>query len=427
VRHLLVSIATRQIADRHPEHSIAFADSAKTPPNASGMQGAVGVFMKTLSSLFHPACLALVAATAACSVPVTSQDEEPEATEDALSADASTYSFRCSSAAGSAKVAIVARDGAFELTATAGATTLFAARDQRPSLNARIEDGASSAVNEYIDFNPKGLETVPVDGPKAIELDLVAKAQAYYAKKLTYRDGATTIELSCRVDNAKATRFLKLNTVSAVDMTGVSAVAFDIDDTLAFTTPTFARAFATGGTPKPEDVLFWTHTNGCDQGCASETITLADGTTKLLPANVASTAKSKARELVALHKAKGHKVYAITARPDVNGEALRDYVQAELGIARADVFFEPDMDQPGNPKGKTDRIESLDIDVFYGDSDSDITDSAKAFVGAGGVRSKEVRAVRFLRSPKSSNRKAGKLNKYHPGYYGEAILRGTYE
>jgi acid phosphatase class B len=210
-------------------------------------------------------------------------------------------------------------------------------------------------------------------------------------------------------------------------MSGVSAVGFDIDDTLAFTTPTFARGFVTGGTPAPTDVLFWTATNGCDHGCASETITLLDGTTKLLPANVASTAKSKALDLIALHQAKGHKVYAITARPDINGDPLRDYVEGELGIPRANVFFEPDMDQPGNPKGKTDRMESLNLDLFYGDSDSDITDAAKTFVDAAGVRTKEMRAVRFQRSPKSSNRKAGKLNKYHPGYFGEAIVRGSYE
>src|SRR5207244_4336385 len=97
---------------------------------------------------------------------------------------------------------------------------------------------------------------------------LGAGSDAFYAKKLTYKNGPTTTELSCRLDNAKALSLLALKLVPAadIDMAGVSAVAFDIDDTLAFTTPTFARGFATGGTPKPDDVLFWTHTNGCDQG-----------------------------------------------------------------------------------------------------------------------------------------------------------------
>jgi acid phosphatase class B len=210
-------------------------------------------------------------------------------------------------------------------------------------------------------------------------------------------------------------------------MKNVKVVAFDIDDTLAFTTPTFVRAFATGGTPVPTDTVFWTATNGCDQGCASETITLPDGTTKLLPENAPSKAKARARELVALHKSKGHRVYAITARPDINGAPLRQYIERELGIAREDVFFEPDIDQPGNPKGKQDRIKSLDVDVFYGDGDADITDTNKAFLDASGAATKHVQALRFLRSPNSSNRSAGKLAKYHPGYYGEAIIADSYQ
>ena len=42
------------------------------------------------------------------------------------------------------------------------------------------------------------------------------------------------------------------------------------------------------------------------------------------------------------------------------------------------------------------------------------------------VQARPVRGVRFLRSPRSSNRKDGKLNKYHPGYYGETVLADSY-
>ncbi len=113
-------------------------------------------------------------------------------------------------------------------------------------------------------------------------------------------------------------------------------------------------------------------------------------------------------------------MYAITARPDIAGDALRGYIESELGIASDHVFFEPDLDQPGNPAGKTDRMAQLALDVFYGDSDSDITDSQKVVGG-------HVRGIRVLRSPKSSNRKDGRLNKYHPGYYGETIVTGSYD
>ena len=356
-----------------------------------------------------------------------SSDENADAvagSEDALTSNGTSYSFTCTSDDGSTKpTVLVAANGAnFDVTAsTKSGGVVFQATAQRPALNVRPNDPAGSALNEFVDFSDAGLDVVPVDGPKALEIDL------FGAKAVHYKDPQKTVSFNCRFDSAKLRRLLKFNLVSHVDMKGVKVVGFDVDDTLAFTTPTFARAFATGGTPDPHDTTFWTQTNGCDSGCPSQSLTLPDGTTKLLPENVASTAKQRAIALVAMHKSHGHHVYAITARPEINGDPLRDFIEHELGIAREDLFFEPDIDQPGNPAGKTDRIKSLDIDVYYGDSDSDITDTNKAFLDASGAPTKRVQAVRFFRSPNSSNRKAGKLNKYHPGYYGEPIIANSYE
>jgi acid phosphatase (class B) len=358
-----------------------------------------------------------------CAMDAGSERGADTGEEDAIIAAGTQYQFRCNDGTSSLTVSLKAHDELFDLKAvSASGTVLFEEIDQRPWLGVQVEDGTSDDVHEYVGFSDKGLEVVPVDGPKALELDLGG------AKELRRTDGQATTKLDCRHSVSKLQQFVGLNLVasSRVDIDGVKAVGFDIDDTLAFTTPTFARGFATGGTPAPTDTLFWTHTNGCDPGCPSESITLADGSIKLLPETPASTPKEKAIELVRRHKARGNKVYAITARPDINGDPLRDFIESELGIAREDVFFEPDIDQPGNVKGKTDRIESLNLDLFYGDSDSDITDSTKAFVDASGQRTKQVRAVRFLRSPKSSNRKAGKLNKYHPGYFGEVIVKDSY-
>jgi acid phosphatase class B len=363
---------------------------------------------------------ALLLVLAACSQPI-GDPNDAEQSEGELSSNGTSYSFNCRSDSGTAKVVIAANGSSFDITASADSGVLFQATSQRPSLNVRPYDGPDMVIAEFIDFADAGVEVVPVDGPKALELDLGGK------KALAYKNDAEAVSLTCRFDKAKLLRLLQIQLVSSVDMTGVKSVAFDIDDTLAFTTPTFTRAFATGGTPAPDDVVFWTQTNSCDQGCASTTLTLPDGTTKLLPENVASTAKSRALTLVAKHKTLGHRVYAVTARPDIAGDGLRDYIESELGIAREDVFFEPDIDQPGNPKGKTDRIKSLDVDIYYGDSDSDITDTRNAFLDASGAPTKKVTAVRFLRSPKSSNRKAGKLAKYHPGYFGEPIIRDSYE
>jgi acid phosphatase class B len=353
-------------------------------------------------------CLLAIVATA-CAAP---DDAEPA--ESPISSVRTELALTCDRDGASVKLVATKRDGAFDLTATTSdGSILFGAAGKVPSLSVRLEDGTSSEQREFVDFSDKGLVSVPVDGPKAIELDL------FGAKSLHYKDEATSFELACRFDVGELQRFLALDLVSTEQLEArvadAKVVAFDIDDTLAYTTPAFLRGGATGGTPVPDDVLFWTQTNGCDLGCSAQTLALPDGTSKSLPANAPSKAKAKALELISFHKARGARVYAITARPDINGDRLRDFVEQELGIARADVFFEPDIDQPGNPKGKTDRIESLRLDVFYGDSDTDITDA------------RNITAVRFLRSPKSSNRKAGKLNKYHPGYYGEPVLRDSYE
>lgn len=360
--------------------------------------------------------VALVA-LAACAGPT----EQVTSAHGPLSATQSELTLSCE---GGAVVALV-KDSArriVDVKATAPSGALFEASGKVPALNARIEDGTSHVVQELVDFNDAGLESIPVDGPMTLEIDLVRSTS------VLFKDVSRSVELACSFDRQELLGFLGLELVSLdawkARIGEAKSVGFDIDDTLAFTTSAFVRGFATGGSPVPQDGVFWNVVNGCDPGCPAETITLPDGTTKDLPAASASTAKAKARELIAFHKARGARVYAITARPDVNGDPLRGYVERELGIARDDVFFEPDMDLPGNPKGKTDRIESLGIDVFYGDSDSDITDARHAF-DDGNV--KTVAAVRFLRSPKSSNRKAGRLAKYHPGYFGEPVLEDTYE
>src|SRR5207248_4277542 len=119
------------------------------------------------------------------------------------------------------------------------------------------------------------------------------------------------VMLTCSVDGYDLESFLGIAPVSVddLDLTSATAIGFDIDDTLLFSTPTFTRGFATGGTPAPGDTTFWTAVNGCDPGCDAQTITLADGTTKSLPANDPSTAKAKAQEIVAYHQPLGQRVY----------------------------------------------------------------------------------------------------------------------
>jgi acid phosphatase (class B) len=305
------------------------------------------------------------------------------------------------------KVTFTPNGNAFDVDASADDTTMFSVASQRPSLNAYVEDGTSDVPNEFVDFRQSGLDALPPIGMPQLELPLATGPKA-----LRYADPSTMVQLECTVSAPKLLDFLGITPVESVNLSWASAVGFDIDDTLLFSTPAFGRGFATGGTPAPTDVTFWTATNGCDAGCPAETITLPDGTTKDLPANDASTVKAKALELVSYHQSLGQQVYAITARPDTNGDPLRAYLHAQFGIDSDHVFFEPN--------GKTDRMAMLALDAFYGDADTDITDSAK-------VPGRTVLGIRSLRSPKSSYRSGGRLAKYHPGYYGEPILADSYE
>ena len=297
----------------------------------------------------------------------------------------------CHSADGtSVNVLFTPNGDGFDVTSDA-----FDAASQRPSLNITVDEGA-----EFVDFRPTGQTSLPAMGMPRFELTL-----ATGDKTLTY----DSTQLTCRVSATKLLAYLGIAPTDDLEVDAATSVGFDIDDTLLFSTPSFTRGFATGGTPAPTDTVFWTAVNSCDPGCPAETITLADGSTKDLAASDPSPVKQRVAELVAYHQGLGAQVYAITARPDIAGDTLRGYIEAQLGIPAANVFFQP--------TGKTDRMAQLGLQVFYGDSDSDITDSQKG----------NIRGIRVLRSPKSSYRSGGRLAVYHPGYFAETIVADSYE
>jgi acid phosphatase class B len=160
----------------------------------------------------------------------------------------------------------------------------------------------------------------------------------------------------------------------------VQVVGFDLDDTLVFSTPAFEQGFDRAEEPFSEE--FWSIVNSSD--------------------TQHSCTKPEVAEKVRKHRKKGHKIYVITARESVNGEALRRFVESEFGIPRDHVYFEPD--------DKTERLKTLGIDIYYGDSDSDITDSQEA----------DVKPIRIQRNPESNYDK-----KYTPGTFDEKVLENT--
>jgi acid phosphatase (class B) len=158
-------------------------------------------------------------------------------------------------------------------------------------------------------------------------------------------------------------------------------IGFDVDDTLLTSSPAFAVAYAAEGV-EPRSPQFWSIVNSSDEGH--------------------SLIKQKTRELLAAHQAEGAEIFVITARHPPGGDGLRGFLQRHLDIDPQHVFFETE--------GKAERIRRLGLQIFYGDSDSDITAAIEA--GA--------EPIRILRSARSTY-----TRKYNPGRYGEKIIQGS--
>jgi len=157
-------------------------------------------------------------------------------------------------------------------------------------------------------------------------------------------------------------------------------VGFDVDDTLLFSTPAFNEAFQSDA--RPFSPQFWKIVNSLDRE--------------------KSIVKKKAAEILKKHQSEGSEIFVITSRNSEGGEELKDFLNDVFGVAEENVYFETG--------GKAARIKQLGIDIFYGDSDSDIKDALEA--GAA--------AYRILRSTASSYK-----SNYNPGMYGERIIENS--
>lgn len=159
-------------------------------------------------------------------------------------------------------------------------------------------------------------------------------------------------------------------------------VGFDVDDTILFSTPAFEKGFKSG--EKPFSEKFWEIVNGSDRQY--------------------SIVKKKTEQIIQELQSKGNTVYVITARQPYNGDQLKNFLSERLGIKKENIFFAP--------TGKAELMRQLNLKLFYGDSDSDISDALSA--GAQGMR--------IQRSEKSSYK-----DKYHPGSLGEEIVPDSAE
>lgn len=154
------------------------------------------------------------------------------------------------------------------------------------------------------------------------------------------------------------------------------AVAFDYDDTLVFSAPAFAKAFS--AVSQPFSPQFW--------GIVNSSYDL-------------ERPKVSGCGLAWLFKLCGFRVTIVTSRPPIANEALKKEWR-HLASAKNFIFA-------GEKNAKHTYLENGNYVLFFGDSDSDMSEAKLA----------HVLPIRIRRSPKSAAKED-----YHPGTLGELVI-----
>ncbi len=165
--------------------------------------------------------------------------------------------------------------------------------------------------------------------------------------------------------------------------TGKLKVGFDIDDTTLYSERAFmvAPKTETGSTD-----YSWINTNDKDYSLFIEPVVT----------------------LINYFRAHGHEVFFITARPGVNGDSVAVFLAKNLNFdvkVDSNLFFSPKEyfnDFKYTTKHRV--MEKLGIDIYYGDSDTDIIAAIKA----------DVHPVRIVRSDAS-------IKEYGANYFGNTL------
>ncbi|MCH7763314.1 MAG: hypothetical protein IIB95_06180 [Candidatus Marinimicrobia bacterium] len=173
---------------------------------------------------------------------------------------------------------------------------------------------------------------------------------------------------------------LLLISTSLFAQPGILKVGFDIDDTVLFSEPMFQYHIQQKGLPID---FGWINTHDKDF----------------------SIPITPTIELIHYFRANGHEVYFITARPGENGEILANYLTEVLGYKiqkDVDLFFMPKDTLNGiKYTSKHRKMNELGLELFYGDSDTDIIAAIKA----------GIHPVRVIRHQKS-------IEPYGANYFG---------
>lgn len=168
---------------------------------------------------------------------------------------------------------------------------------------------------------------------------------------------------------------------------GILKVGFDIDDTVLFSRDVFLNA------PRDEtgEVNYsWVNLHDADYSI-------------VIPPTIA---------LVDYFRAHGHEVYFITSRPGINGTHVASFLTMSLGFdieLNRNLFFAPKESINGKRYTTKHRVMSaLGLDLYYGDSDTDMIAAIKA----------GVHPVRVVRHQKS-------VEQYGSNYFGNTLKQGS--
>jgi len=157
-------------------------------------------------------------------------------------------------------------------------------------------------------------------------------------------------------------------------------VGFDLDGTLVFSRPTFARAFEQ---TKPLSPECYALVNSSDEAY--------------------SKIRTPVKKILDKHRTRGDEIFVVTSRGPKNGDKLKEYLSFNFGVLPENVFFSTD--------DKTEVLKSLKLNLFYGDFDLDITSAQNE----GAIPYRILLGEAEYQKPE----------KYNPGKFGETIIPGT--
>lgn len=197
--------------------------------------------------------------------------------------------------------------------------------------------------------------------------------------------------LSCSpIDQEENIRWITLKDIaSSLQSHSPMNVGFDIDDTVLFSSPGYyygQKKYSPGNSNYLNMKDFWHEmNNGLDEY---------------------SLPKGIARKLITFHKERGDSIYFITGREPTETETLTALLTRTFGLENPNKVIFTGSSNTENTKIRP--LREHNIQIFYGDSDSDIQAAQEL----------RIRAVRIIRAGNSTHKPYPKI-----GNLGEEVLR----